>query len=138
MVRKVEEKFGGTYHADSSREALEEIMEQHNLIDIPPSNEKYTWSKKRVGKNNIKERLDIILVQETIAADYTFVKPKIIHTTTSIINQQHLFWAKWTTKVLFLLDTIQYGTAMKISELKSKRDGHKTIQYLPNIYGKQN
>lgn len=83
MVRKVEEKFGGTYHADSSREALEEIIEQNNLIDIPPNNRKYSWSNKRVGKNNIKERLDRILLQETIAADYTSVKSKIIHTTTS-------------------------------------------------------
>ena len=41
-VRSIEEKFGGTYHIDPSRDILEEIMEQHNLIDIPPSNGKYT------------------------------------------------------------------------------------------------
>ena len=83
MVRNIEEKFGRIYHIDLSREALEKIMEQHNLIDILPSNGKYTWSNKTVGKNNIKERLDKILVQENIAVDYTSVKFKIIHTTAS-------------------------------------------------------
>lgn len=58
LVRSIEEKFGGTYHTDPSRDILEEIMEQHNLIDILPSNGKYTWSNKRVGKSNIKERLN--------------------------------------------------------------------------------
>jgi len=38
LVRSIEEKFGGTYHIDPSRDILEEIMEQHNLIDILPSN----------------------------------------------------------------------------------------------------
>lgn len=42
LVRSVEEKFGGIYHIDPSRDALETIMEQHNLIDIPPNNGKYT------------------------------------------------------------------------------------------------
>jgi len=55
-------------------------MEQHKLIDIPPSNGKYTWSNKRIGKNNIKERLDRILIQENKVAEFTLVKSKIIHT----------------------------------------------------------
>jgi len=42
LVQNIEEKFGSSYHADPSREALESIMEQHKLIDIPPSNGKYT------------------------------------------------------------------------------------------------
>ena len=63
LVRSIEKKFGGTYHTDPSRDTLEELMEQHNLIDIMPNNGKYTWSNKRVGKSNIKERLDRILIQ---------------------------------------------------------------------------
>ena len=58
LIRNTKENFGGNYHSNPSGEALEEIMEQHKLIDIPPSNGKYTWSNKRIGKNNIKERLD--------------------------------------------------------------------------------
>lgn len=83
MVRSIEEKFGGTYHIDPSRDILEEIMEQHNLIDIPPSNGKYTWTNKRVGKINIKERLDKILIQENIVAVHSSLKTKILHTTAS-------------------------------------------------------
>lgn len=74
MVRSIEENFGGTYHIDPSRHALEEIMEQQNLIDIPPNNGKYTWSNKRVGKRNIKERLDRILIQENIAVVHNSIK----------------------------------------------------------------
>lgn len=67
LVRNIEEKFGGIYHTNPSRDALDTIMKQHNLMDICPNNGKYTWSKKRVGKNNIKERLDRTLIQENIA-----------------------------------------------------------------------
>jgi len=38
LVLNIEEKFGGSYHRDPSREALETIMEQNKLFDIPPSN----------------------------------------------------------------------------------------------------
>ena len=54
MIRNIEEKFGRTFHNDLSREALEEIIEDYKLIDISPSNGKYTWNNKRIGKNNIK------------------------------------------------------------------------------------
>ena len=74
LVSSIEDKFGGTYHTDPSRDILEEIMEQHNLIYIPPTNEKYTWSNKRVGKRNIKVRLDRILIQENIAAMHNSIK----------------------------------------------------------------
>lgn len=88
LVRNIEEKFGGSYHANPSREALEIIMEQNKLIDIPPSNAKYTWSNKRVGKNNIKERLDRILVQENIASSYNSTRSKILRTTRHMITNQ--------------------------------------------------
>jgi len=58
-------------------------MEQHNLIDIPSNNGKYSWSNKRVGKSNIKERLDRILIQENIAAVHSSITSKILHTTAS-------------------------------------------------------
>lgn len=83
LMRKIEETFCGKYHSDSSREAFEEIMEQHNLIDIPPSNGMCTWINKRIGKNNIKERLDRILIHKSIAATFTLVKRNIVHTIAS-------------------------------------------------------
>jgi len=42
LIRNTKEKFGGTFHNDPSREALEEIIGYYKLIDIPPSNGKYT------------------------------------------------------------------------------------------------
>ena len=36
-----------------------------------------------MGKSNIKEKLDRILIQENIATTYSAIKKKIIHTTTS-------------------------------------------------------
>ncbi len=83
MIRNPEEKFGGTFHNDPSREDLEEIIEDYKLIDILPSNDKYAWNNKRIGKNNMKERLDIILIHESIVAAYTLVKSKIVHNSAS-------------------------------------------------------
>jgi len=83
LIRNVEEKFGGKFYADPSREALEVIIQTHNLIDIPPSNGKYTWSNKRIGSQNIKERLDRFLLQEGIAASFSCIKSKIIQASAS-------------------------------------------------------
>jgi len=79
----VDEKLGGNFHSDPSREALEAIIQSHNLIDIPPFNGKYTWSNKRTGCHNIKERLDRFLVQERIAASFSSIKSKIIQASAS-------------------------------------------------------
>lgn len=62
---------------------MEEIIEEQKLLDIPPSNGKYTWSNKRTGKQNIKERLDKILIHENIAVAFTVVKSKIVHASAS-------------------------------------------------------
>ena len=83
LIRNTEEKFGGIFHNDLSREALEGIIEEQKLIDIPPSNGKYTQNNKRIGKNNIKESLDKILIHESIATAYTLVKSKIVHNSAS-------------------------------------------------------
>ena len=83
VIRNVEEKFGGNYHADSSRDKLESIIQSHNLIDIPLSNGKYTWSNKRSGSHNIKERLDRYLLQEGIAASFQSIKSHLIHASAS-------------------------------------------------------
>jgi len=35
LVRSIEEKFGGNFQVNPSRNSLEEIMEQYSLLDIP-------------------------------------------------------------------------------------------------------
>jgi len=50
LVLNADEKFGGSFHVDPSRNSIENIMESYNLLDIPPNNGKYTWSNKRIGK----------------------------------------------------------------------------------------
>jgi len=83
LIRNTNERFGGKFYNDPSRRTLEEIIEDQKLINIPPSNGKYTWSNKRTGKHNIKESLDRILMHENIAATYSMVKSKIVHPSAS-------------------------------------------------------
>eukprot|EP00253_Pinus_taeda_P024119 PITA_24119 len=83
LIRNVEEKLGGNYHADPSRDMLESIIQLHNLMDIPLSNGKYTWSNKRTGLSNIKERLDRFLLQEGIVASFQSIKSHLIHASAS-------------------------------------------------------
>ena len=47
-------------------------------MDIPPQNGRFTWSNKRTGNNNIKERLDRILAQERTVARFSNIQSKII------------------------------------------------------------
>eukprot|EP00253_Pinus_taeda_P022174 PITA_22174 len=78
LIRNADEKLGGNFYVDPSRDSLETIIQTHNLVDIPPQNGKYTWSNKRIDNSNIKERLDRILVQEGIVASFPIIKSKII------------------------------------------------------------
>eukprot|EP00253_Pinus_taeda_P033435 PITA_33435 len=83
LIRNADEKLGGNFYADPSRDSLETIIQTHNLVDIPPQNGRFTWSNKRIGNSNIKERLDRILVQEGIVASFPNIKSKIIQGYTS-------------------------------------------------------
>eukprot|EP00253_Pinus_taeda_P010799 PITA_10799 len=83
LIRNVDEKLGGNFFADPSRDSLETLIQVHNLIDIPPHNGKFTWSNKRIGIHNIKERLDRILVHEIIVAGFPSIKSKIIQASAS-------------------------------------------------------
>eukprot|EP00253_Pinus_taeda_P027567 PITA_27567 len=78
LIRNADEKVGGNFLADPSRDTLEETIQAHSLVDIPPQNGRFTWSNKRTGKNNIKERLDRILVQERIVANLSRIQSTII------------------------------------------------------------
>eukprot|EP00253_Pinus_taeda_P025817 PITA_25817 len=78
LIRNSQEKLGGNFFADPLRDGLEEIIQTHKLIDTPPQNGKYIWSNKRTGKNNIKERLDRILAQDKILANFQRIQSSII------------------------------------------------------------
>ena len=78
LIHKSKEKRGGIFQPDPNRDVLEGIIEQCNLLDIPPKNGKYTWDNKRLGKANIKERLDKILIRDNMVASYSKVSSKII------------------------------------------------------------
>eukprot|EP00253_Pinus_taeda_P018186 PITA_18186 len=83
IIRQVEEKYGGNFHADPSRDKLETIIQLYNLIDTPLSNGKYTWTNKRAGSHNIKERLDRFLIQEGVVGNFQAIRSHIIHGTAS-------------------------------------------------------
>lgn len=83
LIRQVEEKYGGNFHSDPSRDKLETIIQLFNLIDTSLSNGKYTWTNKRAGSHNIKERLDMFLIQEGIASSFQAIRSHIIHGTAS-------------------------------------------------------
>jgi hypothetical protein len=44
---------------------VEDLMQDWDLLDIPPENGKYTWSNKRLGLGHIVARLDRCLVQSS-------------------------------------------------------------------------
>jgi hypothetical protein len=44
---------------------VEDLMQDWDLLDIPPENGKYTWSNKRLGPGHIVARLDRCLVQSS-------------------------------------------------------------------------
>lgn len=75
--------MGGIFHADQFRDKLETIIQQFKLIDPPLTNGKYTWTNRRAGIHNIKERLDRLLVQERVAKIYQTIRSRIVHGTAS-------------------------------------------------------
>eukprot|EP00253_Pinus_taeda_P017109 PITA_17109 len=78
-TQEVEEKFGGNFHPDPFRDKLETIIQLFNLIDTPLSNGKFTWSNKRTGSQNIKERLDRFLIHERLASNFQAIKSYTVH-----------------------------------------------------------
>eukprot|EP00253_Pinus_taeda_P028357 PITA_28357 len=66
LIRNANEKLGGNFYADPSRDSLEAIIQTHNLVDIPPQNGriigplpfKYNkaWDSKEQFRNLIQEQ----------------------------------------------------------------------------------
>ncbi len=52
------EKKGGRSFVESSKEELRNFLGNCNLIDLGFKGNSFTWTNKRMGRDNIKERLD--------------------------------------------------------------------------------
>ena len=115
LIRHIDEKLGGNYFSDPSRASLEDLIEVHKLLDIPPSNGKFTWSNKKSRAHNIKERLNRILIQQNIATAFPTIKRKIVHTSASDHKPVVLILDRLENQGLFLSNTTRCGTTRKIS-----------------------
>jgi len=61
LTLSLAQKRGGSVVRDSSRELVEDLLQDWDLIDIKPSSGKYTWSNKRLSLGHIAARLDLFL-----------------------------------------------------------------------------
>jgi hypothetical protein len=59
------EKKGGSRVRDPTREHLEDLISSFHLIDINPSNDRFTWSNRRLGPGHITARLDRFLLSSS-------------------------------------------------------------------------
>eukprot|EP00253_Pinus_taeda_P031845 PITA_31845 len=71
LILHSNERRGGCFPHDPYRTWLETIMQDHDLVDIAPKNHKFTWNNHRLGKDNIMERLDRILVNVSLLSSYS-------------------------------------------------------------------
>ncbi|KAI3893640.1 hypothetical protein MKX03_006218, partial [Papaver bracteatum] len=55
------ENIGGRKPTVKKLEELQNVMNQNGLIDLGAHGPKWTWNNKRVGMDNIKERLDMVM-----------------------------------------------------------------------------
>eukprot|EP00253_Pinus_taeda_P024410 PITA_24410 len=93
LVLHANEKRGGNFSFDPFRSKLEEIMSDHELMDMVPKNRKYTWNNRRLGPGNIMERLDRILVNISLLSSFAAG-----HTKSSILLPRTTFpfFFRWT------------------------------------------
>lgn len=71
LILHANEKRGGSFTPDPYRIQLENIMQEHDLMDFPPKNHRYTWNNRRMGAGNIMERLDKILINITLLSAFS-------------------------------------------------------------------
>ena len=62
LILHANEKMGGCFSPDPSRDRLEAIIRDHELVDVVPKNRRYTWNNRRLGNGNIMEMLDKFLI----------------------------------------------------------------------------
>lgn len=71
LILHANEKRGGSFMPDTYRIQLEDIMQVHDLMDVPSKNCRYTWKNHRMGVGKIMEWLDIILINITLLSDFS-------------------------------------------------------------------
>ena len=78
------DKLGGRPVADSSSRGPWSVIEENGLIDMMFSGNPFTWSNKRAGLANIKERLDRAFANDRWR--FLFPRATIYHFPTSTSN----------------------------------------------------
>eukprot|EP00253_Pinus_taeda_P002180 PITA_02180 len=76
-------KRGGSIVRDPTRESVEDLMQDWDLIDIKPTLGKYTWSNKRVSLGHIAAGLDRFLVQSSFLLLGLEARSHILHNNVS-------------------------------------------------------
>jgi hypothetical protein len=72
------EKIGGSIVRDSSKENMEDLLSSLDLIDVPPSEGKFTWNNRRAGPRHIVARLDRFLIHTSFMSLPEFFSSCII------------------------------------------------------------
>ena len=62
MIKSLEEKKGGIYRLEPDNLAFTQMIDNLNLIDLDPTNGRFTWNNKRGGTHQIACRLDHFLI----------------------------------------------------------------------------
>eukprot|EP00253_Pinus_taeda_P030010 PITA_30010 len=83
LVLHANEKRGGNFSADPFRNRLEHIIQEQDLVDIKPKNRRYTWSNRRLGAENIMERLDRFLINIAYLSSFSTGQSNILNNSTS-------------------------------------------------------
>eukprot|EP00253_Pinus_taeda_P036257 PITA_36257 len=55
----------------TQKKTLTLFWEEHDLMDVPPKNRRYTWNNRKMGTGNIMERLDKILINVSLLSDFS-------------------------------------------------------------------
>ena len=77
------EKRGGGIVRDPTREWVEDLMQDWDLLYIKSVTGKFTWSNKRVGPRHIAERLDRFFVQSSFLLLGLEARMRILHSSVS-------------------------------------------------------
>eukprot|EP00253_Pinus_taeda_P001896 PITA_01896 len=83
LILHSNEKRGGIFTHDRHRRKLEIIMQEHDLVDVVPKNHRFTWNNYRLGKDNIMERLDRIMINISLLSAYSTAYTTVLPYSTS-------------------------------------------------------
>eukprot|EP00253_Pinus_taeda_P013871 PITA_13871 len=95
LILHSNEKRGGYFLYDPCKTWLETIMHDHDLVDIAPKNCRFTWNNWRLGKDNIMEWLDRILVNVSLLSSYSTAYASVLpystfdHYPTTLVLEAH-------------------------------------------------